>query len=115
YQRVRFLRVVNGTKDKVTVYLQYHAPDEDSWAWLPVDPQESDDSLIFEIDPGQSLDLTDDQWRIAANRLMVWAESENQKWDEFKDNQLWVVPEVTSSGKHRYQSPEIQTYKIEIR
>jgi hypothetical protein len=115
YQIMRYIRVVNRTQDPVTVHLQYRTKDQDTWVWLPADPQYSDEALQFTLDPGQSLDLSDQDWQIMASRVIFWADSAKQKWEDFKDNQMWVVPEVGDDGKHRYQSDNVQTYKIEIR
>jgi hypothetical protein len=112
YQIMRYLRVINRTKDPVTVHLQYRTKDQDTWVWLP---SESEEPIQFELPPGQSLDLSDQDWKIMASRVTFWAESPNQTWEDFKDNELWVVPEVDDDGKHRYQSDLVQTYKIEIR
>jgi hypothetical protein len=117
FQIFRYLRVTNETDDTITVFLRYRTQDEDgTWIWAPSPPGE-EDVLSYDIEPGETLDLTDpdlDDARIATSGIRFWAESEDTEYTMWKDQTLWVVP-LDRDGKRRYRSPVIQTFHFTIR
>jgi hypothetical protein len=130
FQRVRNVRLVNETKDKIVVHLKYRIPVQGGGQWFPADPapaemegeepapEEEGDDLVFEMQPGDEFDVLDymqEDWRIEANGLRLWAETGGEvTWDQFKDETLWIV-EKDNDGKRRYRSPVIQTTVISIK
>src|SRR5207247_1856310 len=84
-QTRRLLRVINASKEKVTVYVQYLTQDEDgNWVWVPGEPG-SDEAVSYELEPGEAADLADDGWPINASKVRIWAQGESTKWEKFKD------------------------------
>jgi hypothetical protein len=115
YQTTRHLRVTNATREKMTVYLQYRAQDEnEEWLWSPGEPG-SEDVMTYELEPGEVADLADEDWHICASRVRLWAVSANQTYEQFKDQDLWLVPETDRDGTHLYESPAVQTIQLAIR
>ena len=50
------------------------------------------------IRPGEALDLTG---KFSGTRMRMLARSATQTWDQYADQDLWLVPETGPSGQHR--------------
>jgi hypothetical protein len=111
-QVVRYLYLKNQTGGKLTVYLQYRTQtDQGAWQWFPADPAQSTEILTYELEPDQETYLQDNEWTINASWIRIWAVSETgEHWSEYKDKDLWLVPEVDQAGHHYYLAPAIETY-----
>lgn len=115
-QYLRQLRVVNNSGEKVTVYVQYCTLDnKDKESWLPADPRKTLDAAAFTLEPGQAKLLKHDNEVISANRVRIWAASATGSWKEFRDRDLWLVPEKDEKGEHYYTAEQIQTSTVTIR
>jgi hypothetical protein len=109
----RYLRIQNDTGEKLKIFIQYRTrTDKDEWSWFPSAPAEgTDDVISYDFDPGMVADLTDNDWRLNASQVRVWAVSDSgQKWLDFKDADLVLVPEKNDKGEPLYMAPEMQTY-----
>jgi hypothetical protein len=114
-QNTRKLLVVNNSKEKATVLVQYHGPTEEGdWKWFPGEPG-SDQTLTFEVEPGESIQVVDGDWPIRADRVRVWATGEMTQWNQFKDRDLVLVPEVDDAGNRGYRALDVQTTVFAIR
>lgn len=115
WQTSRYLRVTNGTAEKLTVYVQVKSQDEnDEWAWYPSEPG-NDDMLVYELEPGQVLELTDGDWQVNGSRARIWAESKARQYTAYRDQDLWLVPETNDEGVHGYFADDMQTADVVIR
>jgi hypothetical protein len=113
-QTKRFLKVKNDTGTRVTVVLQYRAKQGGSWVWLPAAPGASAKAVSFEVPAGKELYLAVGGERIAASRVRLWAFSSETEWDDYRNRDLWLVPETDSSGAHVYMAPEVGTFTFVI-
>jgi hypothetical protein len=112
----RYLYLKNTTGRNLTLYLQYRTKTEKGdWQWYPADPRESEEPLRFELKPGQETFLEDDGWTIRASRVRMWASADGgNSWNEYKDADLWLVPEVNGDGYHRYDAPQVEVYPVTV-
>jgi hypothetical protein len=114
-QTTRYLRVTNGTTEKLTVYVRVMTEnDSHAWVWYPSAPG-SDKVLSYVLDAGQALTLTDGDWQVNGSRVRLWAQSASAEYAAYRDKDLWLVPEVAEDGDHGYFSPEVQTFEAAIR
>jgi hypothetical protein len=110
-QTQRYLQLKNDSGSKLKVWLQYHTLGaKNTWSWVPADPATSDKTLTFELEAGQEGYVQQQGKKITANRVRLWAKSETGQWLEFKDTDLWLVPEQDKEGVHRYFATEIKTF-----
>ena len=81
-------------------------------AWLPAAPDdESGDWSVVELDPGETVDLTDGDWQVNANQMYAWAQSESgQNWDQFRSEPLNLVPEPEG----QYQSAGLEVFNFTL-
>jgi hypothetical protein len=115
WQTTRFLRVTNATAEKMTVYVQVKAQDEeDQWVWFPTAPG-GEQALVYDLEPGQALTLDNGEWQVNGSRVRVWAESPSQEYTEFRDKDLWLVPETDDEGYHGYEAEDVETFELAIR
>jgi hypothetical protein len=110
-QSYRYLEVTNDTGRKLTVYLQYKTPAGEGFVWQPADPKKSNEALAFELKPGETVCSLDGDSAIAACRVRIWAESaDGTVWWDYRDADLWLVPETDSEGYHSYRAAEAETF-----
>lgn len=115
-QFLRQLRVSNNSGEKVTVHLQYCTlNDDESEIWLPADPKESTKDLSFTLEPGQTTVVKDEDTNIAANRVRFWVQGKSGTWKEFRNQDLWLVPEKDADGDHSYEADDMETYTVSIK
>jgi hypothetical protein len=117
-QNGRYLNLINLSRSKVTVYVQYHAVDQqNNWAWFPADPAMSDQALSFDLEPGQATETRDGDWRIFADKARVWAVSADgqQQWVRYQKRDLLLVPEVDDQGQPGYVAPTIETVDFGVK
>jgi hypothetical protein len=117
-QTTRYLRVVNTSGEKVTVFLRYYTQDQSqAWNWFPGAPgDESAEPLAFEFEPGEAADLTDNEWRVNASRVRLWGQAASGKqWPKFKDQDFLLVPEVDEDGRHSYPADGIGVCSFTIK
>jgi hypothetical protein len=115
-QTCRYLRVTNATREKITVWIQYRTQDDRGrWAWYPANPKGSERAVRVALDPGETVDLTDQGWRVSASRIRFWARSQSRQWVTFKEADLWLVPEVGPDDSHGYNAAEVQTFDLTVR
>jgi hypothetical protein len=113
----RFVRISNDTGEPVKVFVQYRTLTEGGeWAWFPSAPAAAEPEVFtYELDAGMVADLTDNDWRVNASHLRVWAVSASgRKWLDFKNTDLELVTEKHADGRAQYLAPEMQTYLFSI-
>ncbi|HEV3263054.1 MAG TPA: hypothetical protein VG013_39840 [Gemmataceae bacterium] len=112
FQTERYLRVANPTSKSVRLHVRYrtHVSPTD-WAWMPVGGEKE---MTFDIGAGQTVDLSDDDGLISGSRARIWAEAASQTLVDYKNQDLWLVPEVDSDGKHRYEADDMETFTFKI-
>jgi hypothetical protein len=106
----RYLKVKNDSGVPMKVFVQYRGQDDKKWAWFPADPTESKDALVYDLKPGQEMFVQDKGNKLSASRVRIWGVADSQTWFDFRDQDLWVVPEMDQSGEHRYQATEMRTF-----
>jgi hypothetical protein len=107
----RFLRVKNTTAEPMKVYVQFHTQvDENQWMWVPADPQDSAKSVMLQVDAGEEAMFADKDGPIPANRIRIWAVGASRRVMDYRDQDLWLVPEVNQAGEHVYRAPDIETF-----
>ncbi|MEI8376154.1 MAG: hypothetical protein WCJ35_25320, partial [Planctomycetota bacterium] len=116
-QYTRYLRLGNGTNEKVTFsVLYYTCDDQGKWSWTPGELGTNAQPMTFELAPGEAADIQDGDWRINAAKARVWAKSASGKeWNQFKDEDLELVTETDDAGQHSYMSSELQTANYTVR
>jgi hypothetical protein len=116
-QTQRYLKIKNETNEILTVFVQYRTevqPDE--WVWLPADPKKSTNAVTQQVLPGKEIYAEVDKNRILSSRVRLWAKanSKGTEWLEYKDQDLWLVPEIDKEDpkrqRHFYFAPETQTF-----
>jgi hypothetical protein len=108
-----YLRVKNGTKEKLTVYLQYRTvTSANKFAWAPADPNDSDKALVYKLDPGEETSLGTKGERICASRVRIWAATESgMSWLDNKEEDLWLVP-LADDNTYCYYAPQMEAYTV---
>ncbi len=117
-QSGRYLNLVNLSNSRVTIFVQYHALDQQNhWAWYPADPAASDQALSFELEPGQATETRDGDWRVFADKARVWALSADgqQSWIRYQTRDLLLVPEVDDQGNPGYVAAGIETVNFGVK
>ena len=116
WQTTRFLRIGNDTKEKVRVNVQYFTLDDaGQWVWGPSAPEQMGPPLAFELDPGEIVDIQDGDWRVNGQRVRIWADSDSRAWNQFKDADLWLVPERDGEDNAGYVAADVQTFNFNMR
>lgn len=117
-QTGRYLNVVNLSQSRATFHVKYHAVDQaGNWKWYPSSPDAGDDALIFDLDPGQAVELWDGDWHVYADKARIWASSADgqHQWARYQNNDLLLVSEQDDQGQPSYLSPEIQTLSFGLK
>jgi hypothetical protein len=116
-QTQRYLKIKNETNETLTVFVQYRTQvNGEQWLWLPADPKKSADAVPLQVPPGKEIYAEVDKNRILCSRARLWAKasSKGTEWLEYKDQDLWLVPEVDKENprEHVYFAPEAQTFRF---
>ena len=113
FQVERFLRIKNDSGEKLTVFLQVRTRnDRGEWVWSPEAPGSKAKVMTFDLEAGKTLDLTG---KVSASRVRLWARSEAASFMDYANQDLWLVPETTGNGEHRYQASQMQTYTFTMK
>jgi hypothetical protein len=108
FQVERFLRIKNDSGEKLTVFLQVRTRnDRGEWMWSPEAPGSKAKATTFDMDAGKTLDLTG---KVSASRVRLWARSDSASFMDYANQDLWLVPETSSNGEHRYRAGQMQTF-----
>jgi hypothetical protein len=113
----RYLRVANGTETPVTIYVLANTENaEGKMEWFPAGPESGAEAIKVQLEPGETADLIGpDNWRVNAQRVRIWGESQERNWLTFKDVDLWLVPETDEGGNHAYLSDQTQVFHYTLR
>jgi hypothetical protein len=106
----RFIKVKNDTEVPMKVLLQFRGQVEKKWEWLPADPSEVKDAFVYDLKPGEEKFLEAKGSKVVASRVRIWGVADSQTWYDFRDQDLWVVPEMDQRGEHRYLATEMKTF-----
>jgi hypothetical protein len=114
-QTTRNVRFSNPTNKKVKVKLYYQTTDiEDNAVWPTGRPGDAEAKPVeVEVEPGEVAEVTEGDWTVNANRISFTAETDDgeQKWEQFKDQELNLVPEETD-GAEGYAAPNVQAITL---
>lgn len=108
----RYLYLHNDTGQPLTVSLVYQTLDEQkkNWHWVPGRPP-SDRVVELSLAPGVTQQARHGKQPILAFRARLWATGAgNAGWDEWKDHDLFLVPEKDEEGRHRYYANTYDTF-----
>jgi len=85
------------------------------WQWVP-GPPERTKPIELTISAGQSRKVQYRDEPLAANRILVWAESETgERWTDHKSEPLWTIePNAEQNGERTYHATKIATYTYKI-
>ena len=110
-QTTRFVRIGNNTNEQVTVHLRYLIDSGNGEPlWSPASPSDASDQWAqYTLAPGEAADVMDGEWRVNTTRLVVWTESPTRTWDQFKANELNLVPDQT----YQSESPQVFNYTVQ--
>ena len=108
----RYLYLHNDTGQSLTVSLVYQTLDKQkkNWHWVPGKPPSDQ---VVELTPGARVTQQAKHGKepILAFRARLWAASGgNAGWDEWKDHDLFLVPEKDEDGNHRYYANAYDTF-----
>jgi hypothetical protein len=108
----RYLRVHNDTADKLRMWLQYQTLTvKQTWVWYPAPPWQSKQGVSYNLEPSAVVDLRHEKWRVNASKGRIWARSAaGKEWGEYRDQDLWLVPETDERGGHRYYAAQHETF-----
>ena len=105
YRNAAYFQVANHTGDRVRIWVQFRhfSKKLSRWTWVPEAPpkekaksKQKREALTFDLEPGQTLDLTHQRTAVRAARVRIWAESElGWRRTEFLDRDLWIVNRET--------------------
>jgi hypothetical protein len=110
WQNARYLRLKNDTSEKLTIYVQVRTEVNNAFTWLPADPETSKRALVFELQPGEDGYLPHDGDNINGCRVRLWAKSASGlEWTDYKDEDLWLVPECNDKGERFYYTSGMET------
>ena len=111
-QSQRFLFVENATEGKLTLYVQFYTQKDGEWAWTPGSPDEKDSETVkMEIEADEAVNLTADDTPVSAAKVRIWAVSTGgAEWNEYKTQDLLLVPEEDDQGERFYLAEEIDTF-----
>jgi hypothetical protein len=115
----RYLLVQNESAKKLRIYVQWKTQTPDGWAWLPENVSDPADlakaqAAPFDLEPGAKTYLEFDGQPIKASRARLWSVSDAGKFVEYKDKDLWLVPEQLPDGTHGYFAAEMQTFTFKF-
>jgi hypothetical protein len=107
-QTVRYLKVKNETSQKLTLWVRYRTQDAaEEWRWFPATGK----GVCYELDPGEETYLGHQGGKLHASRVRIWAETAaGEPMDEYRDQDLWLVPEKDGTGEHFYVAPETEDF-----
>jgi hypothetical protein len=109
-QTERYLKLKNDTSAPITVFVQYRTSDgSDGWKWYPTSPKKSSQAVEIQLKRGEETYLAHQDARLSASRVRIWAESDEQQWHEFKDQDLWLVEQVGKTDDHYYYADDMGT------
>lgn len=108
----RFVRIVNAIQEPVTFHIRYHSPADDGTSgWFPPEKQ----TLDIPLEPGQVANVYDGPWRLNADQIRIWADTESGKnWNSFKAKPFNLVPEQSQDGRPGYMAPAADTVVFTI-
>jgi hypothetical protein len=103
------LSVRNQTNERITVFLQFRAfnPALKKWEWQPSVPA-SGQAVAFEIEPGEEKLLETVDRKVVASYVRIWAISENLMWNNFRNNDFYLVP-MSENGVREYKAFKLET------
>lgn len=88
----RFLKVANETDEPIRVHVQYETLTVmGTWHWYP-GPVGSDTDLQADVGPKQSMYLFDDDFKVKARRMRIWAEGKtsSRRFDADRERDVWL-------------------------
>jgi hypothetical protein len=112
----RLLRFKNETGEKLKIFVQYNGLTENGeWDWFPTAPTTKAKALEFTVEPGEETYFFDGERPIDASRVRIWAESSGKKWLRYKNEDLWLVPEVDENNSHWYNSEQMEVFTFALK
>lgn len=112
-QTQRHLLITNSTREKLAVHVQYFTEKgSEGWNWVPGNPeQNSSQAVKVEINPQETVNVRDGDAPISASRVRIWAmASGGTEWNEYKTQDLLLVPEEDDQGQRWYAAAEMDTF-----
>ena len=86
----RYLRIVNASNEVLKVHVRYETWTTDKvWKWFPT---AADESVVYTFKPGESAYLDDEEFKINARVVRLWAKGETVQWVANKDKDLRLAP-----------------------
>jgi len=70
---------------------------------------------MLQVGPGKEALLADDEGPISANRVRIWAMGPSKRITEYRNQDLWLVPEVNQAGDHVYRAPATETFSYVLK
>jgi tetratricopeptide (TPR) repeat protein len=90
----RYLKIVNDADEPIRIHLQYETLTVmGTWHWYPAPPG-TDRFLEWTISPKQTTYLFDDDFKVKARKLRIWAEgiSSGRRWTQDRDRDVILCP-----------------------
>lgn len=88
----RYLRIVNTSNEVIKVHVRYETWTTDkAWKWFPTAAEES---VVYTFKPGESSYLDDDDFKINAREVRLWAKGETVQWNGHRDKALRLAPDA---------------------
>ncbi|MBY0227698.1 MAG: hypothetical protein K2W96_00315, partial [Gemmataceae bacterium] len=116
-QTTRKVRFANTTKKKVKVKFFYETvTEDDKLDWPTGEPAKGGTPVELDLEPGEVAEVKEGDWTVNASRISFTAQTEDgsKKWEQFKDQEMDLVPEDTE-GVKGYAAPAIQTLTLSFK
>jgi hypothetical protein len=114
-QEQRFLKVTNGLGKPLTIWVQvYTRDDQGGGTWLPAAPGRSAKALSYPLAAGQTTTLSLNGRKLAASKIRFWVQWQGGEYSQYRNRDLWLVPEVDADGNHVYYAPKMGTYPLDL-
>ena len=114
-QDERYLQVINDTGKPVEFTVLCHSKtDSGKWAWFPISPKKASRGVSYEVAAGDTMYLEHRGRKLSASRIRFWVRSADGEYNEYRQKDLWLVPEVDASGKHVYYADQMEAFPLRL-
>ena len=109
-QDQRYLKVSNNMGSPLTLSLQlYTKNDQGAWTWV------GGQRMSYRLAAGQTTYLGMQGQKLAGSKIRFVARWQGGEFTQYRDRDLWLVPEVDGAGNHVYSAAEMDTYPLDLR
>jgi hypothetical protein len=106
----RFLKVKNDSGENLKVFVQFVVKTEDGdGVWVPGMPG-TEQAFSFDLANGEEQFVEFNGKKVASPVVRIWGVSAKGQFLQYRDSDLWLVPETDQMGQHVYLSNDVRTF-----